>query len=304
MENFQPGYLNSLGLGYESLEAINPPLVMTSITDFGQTGPYRHYKGSEIVATATCTLMARHGDPDREPLKYYGNDGHYFAGNMAVVPTIGAMVYSRLTGVGQHVDVSIQEALLGAVDRGGLRYAYSGEAEQRQRATQRGASYPTGNFPCKDGYVAVLGGGSRRWPRVGRVIDIPDLMYDPRFKTDADREANLPELEALWLGWLSEHTMDEVFEKSVAERLPVAPVYTTKDLVNNRHYKERGFWVDVEHPAAGTFTYPGAPFKMSESPWQIRRPAPLMGEHNEEVFCGLLGRSKENLVTLMGQGII
>ncbi len=303
VECYRPGYLESLGLGYSDLEKINPSLVMTSITDFGQTGPYKDYKGSEIVAEAMGAIMYRHGQADHEPVKYHGHLGHFFAGNTALVPTIGALFHSRLTGTGQHVDVSIQEALLGAVDRSLLRYPYTGEVGSRDRASG-GAMYPNGAFPCKDGFISILGGGTRRWPRVCRVMDRADLITDPRFKTPEDRAEHVQELDAIWRGWLLENTMNDIFEKAMAIRLPVAPVYTTEDLVNNPHYRMRGFWVDIEHPVAGTFTFPGAPHKFSESPWQIRTPAPLLGQHNEEVYCGLLGRSRQDLLTLRAQGAI
>jgi len=305
VENFSPRVIPSLGLDYQTLKKVNPRLVMTSVSNFGQTGPYKDWKATEITLFALSGQMYRMGDPDREPLKHALNAFQYFAGEIASLVTIAAAVRSTAKGNGEHIDVSILEVILGDVNNRIWEYDYSGIKGSRTTAKNY-TVYPFGGFPAQDGYVALQGtGAGERWmSRIYTMIGKPELKDDPRFSTPQNRAKHSGEFNALLYSWLIDHTKQEIFDEAAKVRYPVAPIYNTGELVNNPHYRERGYFVEIEHPRAGKLTYPGTPFKMSEAGYAVRRPAPLLGQHNKEVYCGLLGYSEHDLSILRRQGVI
>jgi len=306
VESFKPGVMASLGLDYETLEKINPRLVMTSIANFGQTGPYRDFEASEITLFGGGTMFC-YGLPEREPIKRGGTVVLYQGGAIAALATMMAFYSARYQGVGQHVDISLFETQVGCIDKRMshiLAYTYNQEVSYR-RDVRAEIGYPHGVYPCADGYVDVSY-AFIAWPRVARMIDRPDLVDDPVLSSPLamiDPEAKA-KLEPLWIGWLMEHTKREVIDAGQREGVLCAPLNTTEDLVNDPHWQERGFWAEVDHPMTGKLTYPGAPVQGTETSWQIRMPAPLLGQHNQEVYCKLLGYSKDDLVMLRECGII
>ncbi|MBI4639320.1 MAG: CoA transferase, partial [Candidatus Tectomicrobia bacterium] len=284
------------GLPYKELEKINPKAVMTSISNFGQTGPYRDYKATEIVSFAMGGRMFLQGLPDREPLKFAGNASQYLTGTKAALATISAVLGVGINGEGQHVDISIFECMVGAVDSLLPNYGYSGDVSSRNRAVGVG-----GFYRCKDGYVQVLG---LRWPRMVKMLGKPELISDPRFTTMAAMRENKVEYEALLSPWLEARTREEATAEAQASGVFVAPVLTIGEAVEHHHHRAREFFVEVTHPKLGKILCPGAPFKMSETPWQVRQAAPLLGEHNVEVYTERLGYTREDLVRLRERGVI
>ena len=304
VESFRPEVMSKLGLDYETLSQINPNMVMTSISSFGQTGPYRNFKAADIVEYALGGPMYLTGIPDREPLRVYNNAVQYQAGVCAVVATMTALFGSEMRGEGEMVDISIMETQAAGIDRtptSRIAYQYTGEINKRQPTTE---SFATGVFPCKDGYVTIMG-GSIFFPKLAAMLEMPELLEHPVYAdlTEQAKPEVGEEFLAILQPWLLERTKREVWEAAQAQNMLSSPVYTTEDILADPHYKERGFWVDIDHPLAGTFKYPGAPFKMSETPWQIQRPAPLLGQHNDEVL-GNHGYGKEDLVKLKQRGVI
>jgi crotonobetainyl-CoA:carnitine CoA-transferase CaiB-like acyl-CoA transferase len=307
VENFSPRVMPSLGLEYETLEKINPALVMTSISNFGQTGPYRDFKSSELILYGMGGAMNETGTLDRYPLKKGGRVIQYQVGTISAVATMIAFLNSRAHGAGQHVDVSMFESQMGTIDRRMshlLTYQYNKETTYRPDPSQEPPGFPVGVYPCKDGFFHIAG-GFVFWSRISQMIGRPDLATDPGFCTPEGQRnpENLERFSVIWYPWISEHTKREIIEAGQAAGVLCGPVNTTEDLVNDPHWQARQFWVDIDHPATGKLTYPGAPFKMSETPWHVNRPAPLLGQHNEEVYVAL-GYSKEDLVILRERGII
>jgi crotonobetainyl-CoA:carnitine CoA-transferase CaiB-like acyl-CoA transferase len=249
--------------------------------------------------------MRKQGDPDREPLKHALNIFQYFAGKIASSVTLAAAIRSAMNGKGEYIDLSILEVMQGDIQNKIIYYEYSGYPGGRTVAKNY-PLYPFGGFPVKDGYVAIQGGGGgERWvPRLFDLMGKPELKDDPRFATAEEREKHDDEMNAVLYSWLIEHTKQEVFDAAAKGRYPMAPVYNTQDLVNNPQYNGRGFFVEIEHPVAGKLTYPGASFKTSEAGFAIRRPAPLLGQHNSEILCGTLGYSEHDLAVLRNHGII
>jgi len=307
VESFAPRVMPSFGLAYEELQKVHPRLVMTSISNFGQTGPCRDFKASELILYGMGGAMNETGTLDRYPLKKGGNVIQYQAGTIAAVATMLALFTSRLQGIGQHVDVSIFESQMGTIDRRMshlLTYQYNGEITQRPNPLQEPAGFPVGVYPCKDGFFQIAG-GFVFWPRICRMMDRMDLADDPGFCTpQGQREAeNLERFSLIWYPWIADHTKLEIVTAGQAAGVLCGPISTSEDLVNEPHWQERGFWEEIDHPVAGRLTYPGRPFVMSETPWRASRPAPRLGEHNLEVYGGL-DYSRDDLVRLREAGVI
>ncbi len=306
VESFSPRVMPGFGLDYQTLKKVNPKLVMTSISTFGQTGPYRDWKGTELTLYALSGQMSRQGDPDRSPLKHALNIFQYFTGQIASLVTSAAALRSlEQGGAGEYIDISLIDAMRGDIQNKVIDYAYSGHIGFRSVA-KNSPLYPYGGFPVKDGYVAFQGrgGGSRWYPRLFELIGRPELKTDPRFATPNDIAKNSDEFYAIFYGWLIEHTKREVGEAAGRARYPAAPVFTTEEVFNDEQYRGRGFYVDIDHPAAGKLTYPGHHFRASEGGFEVRMPAPLLGQHNKEVYGEVMGYTESDLSTLRRAGVI
>jgi CoA:oxalate CoA-transferase len=308
VESFRPHVMPGLGLDYETLKKINPRLLMVSISSFGQTGPYREFKATEIVEYAMGGEMYSTGIAGREPLKLGGNVGQYQAGTVAAVATMGALFAAESQGSGQHVDVSIMETQAGSADRRAIYimgYICAGVITTRwppPREAVRMLIMPQGVYPCKDGFVNTLS-LPQWWPRYIEALGMPELKDDPRFQNIFSMEAGM-EFDAIWYSWLADHGKQELFDIFLKCKIASAPVNSPEDLLNNVQLKAREYFVEIDHPITGRVTYPGAPVKLAESPWKIRYPAPLLGQHNEEIYCGQLGYTREDMVKLREGRII
>ena len=306
VDNFSPRVMPGWGLDYPVLSKINPMLVMTSISNFGQTGPYRDYKASELVLFGMGGEMHSIGMEGREPLKQGGNVVQYEAGAVAAGVTMAAFLAADRDGQGQYIDIPILETQLGGVDRRHaalLAYQYSGQISTQQAGWLSGA-LASGTFPCQDGYVEIAGGGPL-FPRVIKMLGAPAFLDDPKWLEPGagSNPEMVEEFDAFFLPWLLERTMQQVWEEGQKARVLCGPLYNTADLLKDPHFTGRDFWSGIEHPFTGSIDYPGPPFRMSETPRQIRRSAPLLGEHNEEVY-GHIGYSKDDLVRLRERDVI
>jgi crotonobetainyl-CoA:carnitine CoA-transferase CaiB-like acyl-CoA transferase len=298
VENFSPGVMSRLGLDYAALDKINPRLVMTSISNFGQDGPYRDYKSAHIVGWAMAGWRYTDGLPGRPPVQPGGWLTHYVAGLYGAVGTMGALNHQDETGIGQHVDISLWEALLLIAPYHTVMYAYSGMLHQ-----PLGRAY-VGIVPCKDGYIGINCFNQPQWELLCKFMGMPQMLEDSRFATFGLMALlHVDEAIELITPWAMERTKDEIFHSGQEWRVPTGLVPTSEEILSLAQFQARDFFVEVDHPKIGKVTQPGAPFKMSETPWQMRRAAPLLGEHNDE-FYGELGYSKEDLVRLREQCII
>lgn len=306
VETLPPGRMAALGLGYDALSADNPGLVLTSISPFGQTGPYRDYQATEIVSFASSGHMFISGKVGQYPLKYQGYKAGFISGAHAATATLGAVMSGIIHGEGQWVDVSIQETMLGPAEEATrlIRYAYLDGADEGVRVSARRLpGSVSGVFFCADGYVQISAANPGWWGRIALMMEMPELTDDPRFKVLADRRANWEDFEPMFYGWLADHTMLEITIAAQSNRIPAIPVYTVDQLVDDPQLLYRSYFVSLNHPAAGTALYPGAPFIMSDTPYSPSR-APLLGEHNEAILCGEQGHSRQELTSLRAAGII
>ncbi len=301
VESFPPGYLASVGLDHASLEGDNPGLVMTSITPFGQTGPYSQYKGGEIVAYATSGIMHVSGTADREPLKHGGFPAQYEAGLNGMLATLAALLSRDMTGIGQQVDVSVQEVVASTMVINQPFYSWCGGVQQRRR--------PDGGLfgqvtPCKDGYFVFQEGGGASWDDVANFFGREELKED-RFAHPKERAANGPALDELVLAAARDRGMAEMFQTASEEyRMLFGIVQTPADLARCPQLEARNFYEEVEHPVIGRIRVPFRLWNMSAGDARCRRPAPLLGQHNGEVYADLLGTTDEELRQLRRRGII
>jgi crotonobetainyl-CoA:carnitine CoA-transferase CaiB-like acyl-CoA transferase len=305
VENFRPGVLAELGLDYERLKAINPAVVLTSISNFGQTGPYRDLRASEIVESAMGGPMNVTGHADREPLKLAGNVVQYHAGAVAAYATTLALLRAEDDGEGDWIDCSIYATQAGTRDRRViylLAHAYTGEVGRRPVAAYRPLS---GVRATKDGYATMVGAG-RRIPGMLRTIGHEELLDDPRVH-EAMSKPNaevLEEIEALYIDWLQDQPKYEAVARAQSNHILAAPVNTIADLFVDPHFVARDPWNTIDHPSTGPMKYPGPPFRMSETPMPPPQRAPLLGEHTAAVLCDELGYAREDLPRLAETDVI
>ncbi|MBG94703.1 MAG: hypothetical protein CL793_05535 [Chloroflexi bacterium] len=290
VENFQPGHLGKWGLSYAELANENPNLIMTSISNFGQTGQYKDYVASDLVLYAMGGNMTRTGLPDRYPLQLVDKHVQYHAGNVAAMATLIAWYSRNHKGVGgQHVDISILETQLGSVN-GSLQsfvgYQYTGD--RPLRLSQGGAIGLPGNgyFPCLDGYVGISAPYAR-WPNVVAMLGMPELLDDPRFNTPekhADPEVREEFIGTIWLPWVLERTKQQFVEECQAHEIISGLINDVSEAMDhNPQADSRGYFTRKLHPKAGELRYPGAPIHTPKSWWQLHRPAPLLDEHHQEI---------------------
>jgi crotonobetainyl-CoA:carnitine CoA-transferase CaiB-like acyl-CoA transferase len=301
VENFSPHVMPSLGLDYETLAKLNPRLVMTSISNFGQVGPYRDFKATEIVLDGMGGWSMIIGDPAREPLKPGGYQSQFVSGLFGAFASVTGYYGAAMSGIGQQIDLSIMDAVM--FIQMNLTSQYTYDQAIRKRYGNRVGPFPSGILPCRDGYIGAITVTADKWPVLCDWMGMPELVTDPRFDTPANRALNIDELDAVMISWLIQHDQEELFREGQKRRLPFGKPCSTEMLVNSPHLKERGYFVDIDHPTTGPVKYPGAQVKFGDIPYQPRR-APLLGEHNEEIYCGRLGLSRTDLVRLREQGVI
>ena len=289
VESFKPGVMERLGLGYDVLKAINPNLVMTSVSNFGQTGPYRDYKASELTLFAMGGRMHASGLPDRYPIKLGGSHVQFQAGNNAAMASLFAWYAQQYQGTGgQSVDVAIFETQMASINMrltSLLAYQYNGERGRRLGPARGG--YPNGHFPCSDGYISVSGGG-QRFPLTAAALGMPELVDHPKFgitKGPQDPAWQAEFESTIWLPWLAQRTKQEAVEQCQEHGLLISANNNMREVVDaNPQLDARNYYAEIEHPVAGSFRYPGAPIFTDEKWWRLRRPAPTLGQHTKEVL--------------------
>lgn len=319
LESFPPGYMDNLGLGYQALSEINPRIIMTSITAFGQTGPYQDYKASDLVAAAVGGLLFICGDTDRAPLRCTAEQSFPQTGVQAAIGTVIAHYHRESTGEGQHVDVSIQECIMplsfyAQQKWDAFRTHFRRLGQWLDRGTPNKPRSLQNVFPCKDGFVSwqvMTGDIGRRtrylaeWMAEEGMAGILKGMEWEKIDMDDIKPDELASWEEAFGNFFLTHTKDELYRESMKRGVILYPCSNIEDILGNEQLAARDFWVDVRHPELDdSITYPGAPFMLNEPLWKISRRAPLIGEHNEEIYIKEMGFSKEKLITLKQANII
>ena len=300
VENYPPSVSKELGLDYASLSAVNPGLIVTSIAPFGQTGPYHDYQATDIVTYALSGLMYHSGDSDQPPLRNVLDQSFYVAGANGAAATQIALFARLSSGEGQHVDVSAAECLGAHLVQPLPYYNYMGAVKGRRPV--RGAGFEE-LMPARDGYVAPSVQGSRPWEVIANLIGLEELL-DEKFSTGAGRVAHGEELKELLTKGLAQWDRMPLFLASGEARLVFGMAQDAGDLVNCPHLEARDFFVEVDHPVVGQAKYPGMAVRLPGEPLTESQPAPLLGQHNSEIFVQELGYSAEDLVSLRQLGVI
>jgi len=305
VEDHLPKELDRLGLSFRNIHKINPALIMTSITPFGQTGPFKNYKGCDLV---NCSAGSNaFGNPEEgvedpgthPPLKTPYHSSDIMSGITAAVCTMGAVIGRSFRKSGIHVDVSQQEAVA-SIGRQQLAFC----SVQKVPPSRGFGRKKFGGFlyPCKDGYVVIFIGS--HYPQIVKMMGSPDWAEEDIFVNPILRDNHVSELNQLISIWTREHTGEEINKLALLYRVPCSAVRTVGDLISDLQLDARNFWQEVEHPVMGKLKYPGPPSKFSATPGKIERPAPLLGEHNQDVYCQMLGYSRTDLVRMRQIGAI
>jgi crotonobetainyl-CoA:carnitine CoA-transferase CaiB-like acyl-CoA transferase len=284
VESYPPGYLEALGLGYLELSGINRQLVMASITGFGQNGPYRDYKVSDMVASALGGQMYVCGGVETPPLKSFGTQAYHVACLLAANGVLLALYNRYATGRGQHIDVSVMDAVAATLDHVLVRYFYEGVVARRQGSLHWNNAFRV--FPCRDGYILLS--LFQQWETLVEWLDAEGMAEDLIDNKWLDREERLQQLEHIievLERWTCSHTVAELVEKGQLMHFPWAEVTSIVGLLDSSQLTGRGFFVEVEHPYSGKkCKFPGAPCQLSRSPWRVGSHVPAVGEHNKEIY--------------------
>ncbi len=304
VETFAPGYLKGLGLGFDVLEEINPELILVSVTGFGQEGPRTQYKSCDLVASAYGGNMYVSGSPSTPPLKPFGEQSYNIASLFAAIGILLALRKRIHSKKGEHIDISLQEAVVSTLDHVMVRYFYDKFVSQRQG----GLSWNNVScvLPCKNGYILIT--LFQQWETLVEWMESEDMaedLTDPKWSEEEYRLNHLSHIIEVLQRWTITHTVNELFELGQLMRYPWAPVHSLKELLSCPQLKTRKFFIDVGHPDTGaSFGYPGMPYRFSSLSSNQWKRAPLIGEDNIEVYQEQLGLSEKELERLSSIGVI
>ncbi len=302
VENFRPRSLPAARLSYSELSAVNPSVVMVSISNFGQTGPYRDFEATDIVEYALSGIQYIFGDNDREPLKHGFDQAQYKAGTDAAAAALIALYHRAMTGEGQWVDVSIQECIATGLRDTTSAFTYTGAVKWR-RPNETG-DLPRSPVATKDGYIVPIAFGGAGWNETVEFLG-SDALRDERFSTAEGRMENAAEVDRILRETFAQYEKSDLFHRANRVRgLIYGLVQDSAELYENPQYEHRGYFVEVDHPIAGKGRYPGAPFGMSDTGWSVRSHAPLLGQHNVEVYVEEMGLSMDELRRLTAAGVV
>ncbi len=285
IHNYAPPTMAELGLSYTAFQQVNPSLVMCSITPFGLTGPYKDYRAYELNLAhggGWAWLSPGASDwPDLPPLKAAGHQADFQGGLAAAMTSLAAYGKAYETGQGEHIDLSIQEFVASFLEQNFVYYSYMGQVASR---LGRRLIYPWGMYQCQDGLIFVVTVEQDQWERLVDLMGNPEWASWEIFKDPFVRAENWDVLKTYLDEWMQGWKVQDLFEAGQERRICFAPVLTMETMAQQEHLKARNFFVDVTHPKAGTLTHLGPPYQLKEPWWDIRRPAPLLGEHNDEVL--------------------
>ena len=287
LHDVHPSEMAAHGLDYTRLAAINPALVMTSIAPFGLSGPHASYRATDLItwnAGGVAALSGEPARPDLPPLKAFGDQSGFQAGVNSAVASLGALFARLATGRGEHVEVSTQECLAAILELTFEFWPYCGLT-----ATRLGAKpiQPLCFMECRDGWIFLCCVEEHQWKRFVEIMGNPEWAEMELFANRLARGANFDALQVFLQDWCREQSVQALYDAAQQRRVPFAPVSTMGDLLGSPHLRARGFFATIDHPAAGPTTLPGAPYRLSATPWRLRAPAPCLGQHTAEVLAEL-----------------
>ncbi|MBI4337478.1 MAG: CoA transferase [Chloroflexi bacterium] len=303
LETYPPGYLESLGLGYARLREVNPGIVMTSVTPFGQTGPYRDMQGNDTVCLALGGLVALSGEPNSAPLVAPGELAYGMASSFAALGTLVALYHRSCSGQGQHVDVSVHEA---SVHIAGYAVPiYSATRRKPFRKSWRSRDFELHDlYPCLDGYARMFVVPRTHWQALVEWLGHPEELMSPVFVDSRTRRENSDIIDPHVARLCRQYTKDGLYQEGQRRHIAVSPMNTPGEFVESRQTRGRGVFLSTEHPFIGPYRHMGPLHRFSKTPAGVRRPAPMVGQHNAEVYCGELGLTARQLSALRAAGAV
>ena len=303
IETARPGGMDELGIGYTALRAQNPRLVYASITPFGQTGPWRDYKANDMAGIALGNLLYLAGEPGEPPLQPPGEIAYGMASTYGAFG-IAVALYHRLdSGKGQYIDVSMHECAGHIAGYFIPNYGYTGA--KPARASRKGEETDLYDpYPTKNGYARIFIIPVEQWRRLVDWMGRPPSISGPEFEKMSYRRQHPDIVVAAITEFCSRHTKEELYEEGQKRRIAVTPINTVGEFIDSEQVRARETFVEMEHPVIGKYAQFGPVPRLSESAGAITRPAPLIGQHNKEIYCGELGMSNDDLVALRATGVI
>ena len=302
VENYSPGTMKDLGLDYETLKKLNPKLVYASISGYGQYGPKADLPSYDVCIQAMCGLMSMNGYRGQDPLRIGMSATDFMAGTATALGILGALLRAGKTGKGQYIDVSLYDCGLTMLENAIPKYTMTGEV-----ATALGSRHPSAAphnvYKAADGFIVIITIDAKAYGRLCKAMGKPELAEDPRFKEVAGRLKNVDELDGIVNSWTGKLPTAKVVEALKAANLAYGVVRNVKENIEDEHSKVRNMMPTVIQPKAGPVTIPGCPINYSETKIEPLRPAPLLGEHTEEVVMKILKYPKEKYAELQKKGV-
>jgi succinyl-CoA---D-citramalate CoA-transferase len=305
IENFRPGTMEKWGLGYDALSSINPGLVMVRVSGFGQTGPYSKRAGFGSIGEAVGGMRYLSGEPGRPPVRAGISIGDALAGTLGTMGAVMALYHRDARGgTGQVVDISLYEAVLTYMESMIPEYALAGAVREPTGSVLPNVApsniYPTSSHE----WVLIAGNADNVFKRLSEAMGQPELSDDPKYATHGARGLNMGELDDLIAEWTIQREAGEIVDLLEAAGVPSSKIYTAKDMLTDAHFKARENIVTLEHEELGAFPMQGVAPKLSVTPGGISSLGPKLGEHNDEIYSGLLGLSASQLEEYKSKGVI
>lgn len=303
VENYRPGVMDRLGLGYDVLKEVNPKLIYAAVSGFGCYGPYHLRPGYDILAQAMGGMMAITGAKGGEPTRAGSALGDILGGLHVTIGILAAVNARTITGRGQRVDVSLMDSVIAATENTALKYLESGKVPPRM-GNRYAAVSPYDGFACKDGILIIACGNQHLFNVMCRdVLNRPDMIADPRFTDMPGRLENQDAIKEIFEEWLQDYTMEEAADILLSHGIPAGPILDISQILKDPQVKAREMFVETEHPTLGAVTVNGCAIKLMDTKPSIRKPSPALGEDNESIYKGILGLSDEEYDRLKAEKV-
>lgn len=304
IENYRPGTMEKLGLGYDVLKEVNPAIIYGACSGFGHTGPYSKRAGYDIVAQAMGGLMSTTGWSDGSPTRSGTPMGDVLGGLHLAIGVLAALVNREKTGKGEKIDIALVDSVVSAMENITMIYQTEGRVPKRI-GNRYESTYPYDSFDAKDGYVIIAAGNNKLYKILCDVMGKPELVDDPRFKEVRDRVENHEKLYKIVNAWSSQYTIDEVVKMLNDAGCPSSPVNTIDRLVKDPQIAgARGMFPEIDQPGVGKMHITATPQKLTRTKSCTRKPAPLLGEDNVRIFGEMLGYDEAKVAELKEKGVI
>ena len=298
VENYRPGVMDKLGLGYDVLKEINPRLIYAAVSGFGCYGPYHLRPGYDILAQAMGGMMAITGPRGGEPTRAGSALGDMLGGLHFTIGILAAVNARTITGKGQRVDVSLMDSMIAATENTALKYLESGQIPPRM-GNRYAAVSPYDAFKVKDGVIIIAAGNQKLYEKLcTEVLHRPDMITDPRFVDMTGRLENQDAIQEVIEDTLKDYTMEEATQLVLSKGIPAGPILNIKQILEDPHVKEREMFVEMDHPTLGRITVNGCAIKLMDTKSSVRTPAPQLGQDNKAIYEGMLGMSEEEFAAL------